>query len=212
MARDLANVVDAARHFVAAKPALEAAHTVLRRRVIFMGLPSLSFDCLRDALNVSGIDAESYTFEQSIPARALGYDVFLLFLARYEASSQPVIRRRMDELRERMSKVPAVALIEDAGTDAAALRQMGFSTVVAGLPSMRFAVDLVRLFMISIRPTIDSGEIAADKWTSSGGHSDPVPRRGGRSMKERERRRWSAPNRGRRRDQFAPPTLHHVRS
>ena len=32
-----------------------------------------------------------------------------MFLVRYEASSQPVIRRRMDELRERMATMPAVA-------------------------------------------------------------------------------------------------------
>ena len=137
-----------------------------------MGLPSLAFDCMREALSGCGIDADTCSFEQGIPAHAFGYDVFLLFLVRYEASTQSVIRRRMDEWRERMSDVPAVALIENADTDAASLRQMGFSTVVAGLPSVRFAVDVVRLILISIRPTVARSEIAEGAIASASCHAD----------------------------------------
>ena len=38
---------------------------------------------------------------------------------------------------------------------------MGFSTVVAGLPSLRFAVDLVRL-VLSARPTVARADFAED--------------------------------------------------
>jgi DNA-binding NarL/FixJ family response regulator len=170
MARNLANVVDAAAQPITRKPVVEIART-LRGRAIFMGSPSLAFDCMRDALGDCGIDADACSFEQGIPACRLQYDVFLLFLVRYEASSQSVIRRRMDELRERMAAVPAVALIEDTDTDAASLRQMGFSTVVAGLPSLRFAVDLVRLILISARSSVIKAEIPKDADTPDDGQS-----------------------------------------
>jgi len=172
MARNLANVVDAAPQPIPRKPVLDSARAALRGRAIFMGLPSLAFDCMRDALSGCGIDADTYSFEQDIPPCRLEYDVFLLFLVRYEPSSQSVIRRRLDELRERMSAVPAVALIEDADTDATALRQMGFSTVVAGLPSMRFAIDLVRLILISIRPSATRSEMAELSGGSGSDHAD----------------------------------------
>lgn len=171
MARNLANVVEATAQPIARKPVVEIARTTLRGRAIFMGPPSLAFDCMRDALGDCGIDADAYSFEQGIPACRLQYDVFLLFLVRYDTSSLSVIRRRMDELRERMAAVPAVALIEDADTDAASLRQMGFSTVVAGLPSLRFAVDLVRLVLISARSSFTRTEITKNADTPDDGQS-----------------------------------------
>ncbi len=166
MARGLLKVVDTSASVVERKAVPESV------RAMFMGLPSLAFDCLRQAINSCGIEADTYSFEESLPDCTSGYDVFLMFLVRYEPSIQPVIRRRLNELRQHMSEVPALALIEDADTDAAALRQMGFSTVVAGLPTVRFAVDLVRLMLISIRPAVAGSEIAAGVNGSGNGHFD----------------------------------------
>lgn len=162
MTRNLVNVVDTAAQPGGRKGIPESTCSALRGRAIFMGLPSLAFDGLRDALNSCGIDADTYSFEDCLPACISDYNFFLMFLARYEVSTRPVIRRRLNELRQHMSNVPALALIENADIDAAALRQMGFSTVVAGLPSVRFAVDIVRLMLVSIRPVAgktDSAEI-----------------------------------------------------
>ena len=170
MTKNLAIIPDAA-HPVVRKPASETERTTLHGRAIFMGPPSLSFDCMRDALSTCGIEADACSFEQGIPACRSQYDVFLLFLVRYDASAQPLIRRRMDELRERTATMPAVALIENADTDAASLRQMGFSTVVAGLPSLRFAVDLVRLVLLSARSAVARAEFIEDANPSSTGLS-----------------------------------------
>jgi len=175
MARNLATVVEAAAQPIPPKPVLQVARTAPGGRAIFMGPPSLAFNCMRDALNECGIDADVCSFEQDIPAGRLPYDIVLLFLARCEASSLVVVRRRMDELRERMAETPAVALIENADTDAASLRQMGFSTVVAGLPSLRFAVDLVRLALMSARSTFTRAEIAKETNASGNSHPEPDP-------------------------------------
>lgn len=129
---------------------------------MFMGLPSLAFDCLREAITGCGIDADAYSFDEGIPDCAAQYDVFLMFLARYEAGTLTPIARIMDELRERMSKIPAIALIEDVDTDAAAFRRLGFSTVITGLPSVRFAVDLVQFILLSAGHAARNGSAAPE--------------------------------------------------
>ena len=55
-------------HPIVRKPVQEVERTSLRRRAIFMGPPSLAFDCMRDALSNCGIDADACSFEQGIPA------------------------------------------------------------------------------------------------------------------------------------------------
>src|SRR5262249_54456850 len=75
------------------------------------------------------------------------YDVFVIFLMRCEPSALTFVAQRMAELRVHMPRVPTVALVEDAEAGGAAFAGMGFSTVVLGLPSASFAVDVVHLLL-----------------------------------------------------------------
>jgi DNA-binding NarL/FixJ family response regulator len=46
-----------------------------------------------------------------------------------------------------MPRIPTMALLDDANVDAATLYQLGFSTVIMGLPSLNFAVTTVQLLL-----------------------------------------------------------------
>ena len=117
-------------------------------RAMLMGRSCLVFECLREAMYARGIETDAESLERSIAACGAGYDVFVIFLMRGEPGLQMLVRQRMAELRLHMPQVPAVALVEDPGAEAAAFCEMGFSTVVLGLPSVPFAVDVVHLLLL----------------------------------------------------------------
>ena len=107
----------------------------------------MATDSLREAMKVRGLETDTYPFERSIPLCTAGYVVFVIFLTRCEPFALNCIEQRMAELRIRTPRVPAVALIEDAEVGSTDFAGMGFSTVVIGLPSASFAVDVVHLLM-----------------------------------------------------------------
>jgi len=114
---------------------------------MLIGRPCIAIESLREAMRIRGLETDTYPFEQSVPQCTAGYDVFVIFLVRYEPFALNFIEQRMAELRVQMPRVPTVALIEDAEAGSAAFAGMGFSTVVLGLPSASFAVDVVHLLM-----------------------------------------------------------------
>jgi DNA-binding NarL/FixJ family response regulator len=117
-------------------------------RAMLMGRSCLVFECLREAMYARGIETDAEPFERGIAACGSGYDVFVIFLMRGEPGLQMLVKQRLAELRVRMPQVPTVALVEDPGAEAAAFCEMGFSTVVLGLPSVPFAVDVVHLLLL----------------------------------------------------------------
>ena len=116
-------------------------------RAMLIGRPCLTIECLREAMTLRGLETDCCPFEQNVSLCASGYDVFVIFLMRWEPSALNFIEQRMAELRVQALRVPVVALVEDAETGSAAFAGMGFSTVVLGLPSASFAVDVVHLLM-----------------------------------------------------------------
>src|SRR5262249_27579541 len=73
------------------------------------------------------------------------------FLMRCEGGTLTLVKQRMSELRSHMPQIPVVALVEDPRAEAAACCEMGFSTVVLGLPSVPFAVDVVHRLLLGAR-------------------------------------------------------------
>lgn len=122
--------------------------TVPFGRAMLMGRSCLVFECLREAMHARGIETNAEPLERCLPTGNSTHDVFVIFLMRGERELETLVRQRMDELRVRMPQVPAVALVEDARAEAAAFCEMGFSTVVLGLPSVPFAVDVVQLLLL----------------------------------------------------------------
>jgi DNA-binding NarL/FixJ family response regulator len=120
-------------------------------RAMLLGHSSLIFECLREAMSVRGIETDVSAFEQCITACASGYDLLVIFLMRCEGGTLTLVKQRMSELRPHMPQVPVVALVEDPGAEAAACCEMGFSTVVLGLPSVPFAVDVVHGLLLGAR-------------------------------------------------------------
>lgn len=112
-------------------------------RAMLIGRSCLILECLREAMSLRGIETALCRIEQRISA-APKYDVFVMFLARCEPGSLALVKQRMSELSPSVQQTPAVALVEDADVEAAAFCGLGFSTVVMGLPSIPFAVDLVQ--------------------------------------------------------------------
>ena len=119
---------------------------------MLIGRPCLAIECLREAMKLRGLETDSCPFEKNLSLCASGYDVFVIFLVRCEPFALNCIEQRMAELRVQMARVPTVALIEDAEAGSAAFAGMGFSTVVLGLPSASFAVDVVHLLIRGSRP------------------------------------------------------------
>ena len=120
-------------------------------RALLLGRSSLVFECLREAMSIRGIETDVSPFEQCITACAPGYDLLVIFLMRCEGGTLTLVKQRMSELRPHMPLVPVVALVEDPGAEAAACCEMGFSTVVLGLPSVPFAVDVVHRLLLGAR-------------------------------------------------------------
>ena len=102
-------------------------------------------------MNVRGIETGTCPFGQRISACPSDFDVFVIFLMRCEPGALPLVRQRMVELRSQSPRIPAVALVEDADTEGANFAGMGFSSVVLGLPSVSFAVDVVQLLLLGSR-------------------------------------------------------------
>ena len=120
-------------------------------RAMLLGRSSLVFECLREAMSVRGIETDVSPFEQCITECSPGYDLLVIFLMRCEGGTLTLVKQRMSELRPHMPLVPVVALVEDPGAEAAACCEMGFSTVVLGLPSVPFAVDVVHRLLLGAR-------------------------------------------------------------
>jgi DNA-binding NarL/FixJ family response regulator len=115
---------------------------------MLMGRSGLVFECLREAMYARGIETVAESLERGFSACGAGCDVFVIFLMRGEPGLEALVKQRLAELRIHMPQVPAVALVEDPGAEAAAFCEMGFSTVVLGLPSVPFAVDVVHLLLL----------------------------------------------------------------
>lgn len=120
-------------------------------RAMLIGRPCLAFECLTKALNLRGIEIVASPLEQLISAHAIEYDVFVFFLVHGEPDAQAVLGRRMVELHAHTTRAPSVALVEDPNTDAAAIGRLGFTSVVLGLPSLSFAVDIVQVLLLGSR-------------------------------------------------------------
>jgi DNA-binding NarL/FixJ family response regulator len=76
-----------------------------------------------------------------------------MFLMKCEPGMPALIQQRMSELRACMPRVPTMALLENANVDAAALYQLGFSTIIIGLPSLNFAITAIRLLSLGANTT-----------------------------------------------------------
>jgi DNA-binding NarL/FixJ family response regulator len=118
---------------------------------MLIGRPCLAFECLRQALSLRGIEIVASPLEQPMSAHAIEYDVFVLFLVHGEPDAQAILGRRMVELHAHTTRTPSVALVEDPNTDAAAISRLGFTSVVLGLPSLPFAVDVVQVLLLGSR-------------------------------------------------------------
>jgi DNA-binding NarL/FixJ family response regulator len=121
-------------------------------RAMLIGRPCLILECLREAMSVRGIETNASPFEQG--SCTSDYDIFVIFLMRCELGALAPVKQRVSELRSHMPRIPSVALIEDPdATEAAACCGIGFSTVVLGLPSVPFAVDVVvNLLLLASHP------------------------------------------------------------
>jgi DNA-binding CsgD family transcriptional regulator len=118
-----------------------------------IGPSCLVLECLCEAINVRGIGTDRHRLEQQLAPSAFNYDVLVFFMVRCEPSALELAKRRLDELGAN-KQGSTVALFEDPQAEAAAFCGMGFSTVVLGLPSLSFAVDVVQLMLGPRRETI----------------------------------------------------------
>jgi DNA-binding NarL/FixJ family response regulator len=128
-------------------------------RALFMGRQCLSFECLREAISVSGIEADFCSIDDQITERTGDYGVFVMLVTQCDPGMPALIRQRMNELRSCMPRIPTMAFLEDANADAATLSHLGFSTIIMGLPSLNFAVTAIRLLSLGAHTTeaIDIG-------------------------------------------------------
>jgi DNA-binding NarL/FixJ family response regulator len=122
-------------------------------RAMLMGRRCMAFECMREAISVCGIEADFCSIEDQITKQTWDYDVFVMFLTKYEPGMPALIRQRMNELHACMPRIPTMALLEDANADATTLYQLGFSTIIVGLPSLNFAVTAVRLLSLDAKTT-----------------------------------------------------------
>jgi DNA-binding NarL/FixJ family response regulator len=116
-------------------------------RAMFMGSPCMAFDCMCEAIGASGIEADFCSIDDQINKSSWDYDAFVVFLRKCEPGMPALIQQRMNELRACMPRIPTMALLDDANVDAATLYQLGFSTVIMGLPSLNFAITAIRLLL-----------------------------------------------------------------
>ena len=129
-------------------------------RAMFMGRQCMAFECMREAINVCGIEADFCSIEDEITEQTWDYDVFVMFLMKFEPGLPALIQQRMNELRALMPRIPTMALLEDTQADATTLHRLGFSTIIMGLPSLNFAVTAVRLLSLRAR-TVAASDCAA---------------------------------------------------
>ena len=140
---------------------------------MFMGRQCMAFECMREAISVCGIEADFCSIEDQITKQTWGYDVFVMFLMKFESGMPALIEQRMTELRASMPRIPTMALLEDANADATTLYHLGFSTIIMGLPSLNFAVTAIRLLSLGAK-----ANHAVDETVSQGAAGkcpDPVP-------------------------------------
>jgi DNA-binding CsgD family transcriptional regulator len=142
----------------------QRGQTIPLGRAILVGRPCLVLECLREEMNVRGIETIASSFEQGITACTTSCDVFVIFLERSKPDAQALVRQRILELRSQMPQIPAVALVEGIDIESGALSGIGFSTVVLGLPSVPFAVDVVYRLLLTSRhvPDFDRSVHGAD--------------------------------------------------
>jgi DNA-binding NarL/FixJ family response regulator len=131
-------------------------------RAMLIGRPCLILECLREAMNVRGIETNAIPFDQHISESVFDYDVCVTFQTRCEPDALALVKQRVSELRSHMPRIPTVALIEDPNAEAAAFAGIGFSTVVLGLPSVPFAVDVVQLLLLASRQVREFGRVDSD--------------------------------------------------
>ncbi len=106
---------------------------------------------MREAIGVYGIKADFRSLEDQITKQTSDYDVFVVIMMQYEPGMLLLIQQRMKELRACMPRIPTMALLEDATADATTLSQLGFSTIIMGLPSFNFAVTAIRLLSLGAK-------------------------------------------------------------
>ena len=123
--------------------------TPLLGRALLIGRPCLVYECLREAMNLRGIETHVGPFEKpfSLSVSEYEYDVLVIFMMRCESGEKQMIAG----LRSQIPHAPAVALVEDADAEAASFCGKGFSTVILGLPSVSFAVDVVQQLLLGSR-------------------------------------------------------------
>jgi DNA-binding NarL/FixJ family response regulator len=85
-----------------------------------------------------------------------------------------LIQQRMTELRACMPRVPTMALLDDANADATTLHQLGFSTIIMGLPSLNFAVTAIRLLSLGAKTNHAVDETASQGAAGKCPHLVPV--------------------------------------
>jgi DNA-binding NarL/FixJ family response regulator len=147
-------------------------------RAMFMGRPCMAFDCMCEAISVCGIEADFCSIDDQITRPGWDYDVFVMFLRKCEPDVPALIQQRMSELHACMPRIPTMALLDDANVDAATLYELGFSTIIMGLPSLNFAVTAMRLLSRGAKstPLIDgaSGPAAAGRQRPDFNHGNHV--------------------------------------
>jgi DNA-binding CsgD family transcriptional regulator len=126
--------------------ASQAPNGAPHRRVLLIARPCLIASHLREALSLSGIHVQARPFDRPVLVR---YDACVVFHSRCDPGVLAVVRQRVMELQSRNPGVPTIALIEDRDTEAVDFAQ--FSTVIFGLPSIAFAVEVIQLALTMSR-------------------------------------------------------------
>ena len=103
--------------------------TPLLGRALLIGRPCLVYECLREAMNLRGIETHVGPFEKpfSLSVSEYEYDVLVIFMMRCESGEKQMIAG----LRSQIPHAPAVALVEDADAEAASFCGKGFSTLLS---------------------------------------------------------------------------------
>ena len=137
---------------------IRALSSALSTRALLIARPCLIVEHLREALAARGIETFAASFDQPISTN-VAYDACVAFQQRCETHALVLIKRRIDELRETAPSLPTVALIEDHNAEAADFA--GFTTVMIGLPSMAFVIEVIML-LVTTRKCEQLDEINLD--------------------------------------------------
>lgn len=144
-------------------------------RAMFMGRQCMAYECMREAIGGCGIEADFCSIEDPIAKQTWDYDIFVMFLTKYERDMSPLIQMRMNELRACLPRIPTMALLEDAAADAATLHQLGFSTIIMGLPSLNFAITAIRLLSLGANTIAATDVMPATPGVPARQCQDPGP-------------------------------------